>query len=237
MRDMNQGNDEMLGESQPKRVFLSCNYCTKPIVAQLKLPMCTCRPRRSEDASLGEPPCPYSPRAKSCYGSSAPPVLVSSPRSELPMLADAVNGGGVPLVHRKSTMSLGKVPAEQLVKMLAKYTKIVEDQEATGKENHEPYVRRATLLAAVGDYERSRCDARRACQLEPSSAVSYYRLGIAEYELGSYEAAVGAFVAGLEHAPTSVELRDARQAAMNALRTRPHRLAPLQRRQSTSAST
>lgn len=144
---------------------------------------------------------------------------------------NAVNGGLVPAPPTKAESraheALTALAPDKLCAMLAKYTKIVERQISSGKETHEAYVRRATLLAALGEYEQSKHDAHRACELAPTSAVARFRLGVAEYELGNYANAVDAFVAGLQYAPTSIELKDAVTVAMSALRTRPLRLEAL----------
>ncbi|KAJ8602539.1 hypothetical protein CTAYLR_008346 [Chrysophaeum taylorii] len=190
-----------------KRVFLSCGSCTAPITARVRLPACACLHTKEPSS------CPYSPR-------SAPPLIVNSPRSELPVLMAAT--GGFPAPPSKET-----VPEFKVLRLLKKYTDVIERRRILDSPAHEPYVRRATLLAAIGDYDRSRRDAAAAIAIAPTSAVAAFRLGVAEYRLGNFDRALAAFANGLQHAPASKHLNTARDAAIAALRSRPMRHHPL----------
>ena len=73
----------------------------------------------------------------------------------------------------------------------------------------------------------------------PTMAVAHFRVGVAEFELENYEAAVRAFAEGLKASPGSCDLRRARDAALVALRARPGRLEALhaaQRRREREAN-
>lgn len=224
------------------QIYLSDNYTESLSDNKIALPsmgLCNCwRDRGSKTAQC----CHYSPRWRPRYWLATrtplgPEKEVTSPRSELPVLLEAAAGGAARTPSAgdrlrgpasKSRQSIRSLRAPELLALLAKYTDAVERQRLLGREKPETYVRRATLLSAVGEHARARADAARACVLSPTSAVAHYRRGVAEFELGSFEAAVGAFVLGLRFSPASTDLLRAREAAMTSLRARPMRLFALE---------
>ncbi|KAH8047644.1 ion transmembrane transporter [Aureococcus anophagefferens] len=117
---------------------------------------------------------------------------------------------------------------------LATRTPLGPEREVTSPRSELPVLteaaRRRARTQTAGERLRAptprastsaRADASRACELAPTSAVAHYRRGVAEFELGNFEAAVGAFVLGLRSSPASTDLLRAREAAMTSLRARP----------------
>lgn len=225
------------------KIYLSENYTDDLTDNKIALPcmgVCNCwRDRGTQKTQC----CNYSPRWRPRYWLATrtplgPEREVTSPRSELPVLTEAAAGGaartqtagerlrGPESLSRESMRSLG---GDDLRRLLARYTDMAERERLVGSERPETLVRRATLLSAAGEHERARADASRACELAPTSAVAHYRRGVAEFELGNFEAAVGAFVLGLRSSPASTDLLRAREAAMTSLRARPLRLHALSR--------
>ena len=128
---------------------------------------------------------------------------------------------------------------EQLGELLCRYTDAVERDKLLGVERPDILIRRAALLSAAGEHERAKRDAQEAVRLVPTMAVAHFRVGVAEFELENYEAAVRAFAEGLKASPGSCDLRRARDAALVALRARPGRLEALhaaQRRREREAN-
>lgn len=159
-----------------------------PIRPRLNVELCRCGP--SCDVT-----CPYATFER------AP--LVSSPRSELPALQKA----------------LGRIDKDLTVplSLLVRYTDLIERNRVRGQESALPYVRRATIFAAMGDYARSKQDAQAALP----SPVAYYRLGVAEFELGNDQEATAAFLAGLKEAPCNPHLQRGAMLALRRLRKLP----------------
>ena len=152
-------------------------------------------------------------------------VALPRPRSRATPPAARPGGNGADkalLAERALLPAPTTISVEQLLAMLRAYTDVIEQQRRRRRlggeeEAPEPYVRRATLFALMGAWERSRDDALAALALRPSMAVANYRVGCAHLMLRDYDAATSAFATGLRLAPNNVDLANAHTLAVNAL--------------------
>ena len=239
-----------MSEREAIKIYLSENYTEDLTDNKIALPcmgVCNCwRDRGMKKTQC----CNYSPRWRPRYWLATrtplgPEREVTSPRSELPVLTEAAASGATRTVmageRLRGPESMGRESVRDLdggalLRLLARYTDMVERERLLGDERPETLVRRATLLSAAGEHARARADASRACDLAPTSAVAHYRRGVADFEMGNFEAAVGAFVLGLRFSPASTDLLRAREAAMTSLRARPMRLHALSRTEKRAES-
>jgi tetratricopeptide (TPR) repeat protein len=222
--------------------YLSTTYADNDSPVRLPRAACTCW-RNIRDKATCEV-CIHSPRNASRHyvvtrAPFSPDRVDLSPRLERLKLEVAAAGGQArSLVNGERFESEATVVApkgsrladldeDRLGALLARYTDAIERDKLLGFERPEVFVRRAALLSAAGEHERAKRDAQVACRLVPTLAVAHFRLGVAEFELGRYEAAVAAFAEGLKASPGSCDLQRAREAALVALRARPGRLEAL----------
>ena len=225
--------------------------------AVVKLPkaLCTCWRNICEKKLETCEVCCYSPRNASRHyqvlNAPSPERVDLSPRLERLKLEVAAAGGqarskafgdkleaDAGVVAPKGSR-LADLREEQLGELLCRYTDAVERDKLLGVERPDILIRRAALLSAAGEHERAKRDAQEAVRLVPTMAVAHFRVGVAEFELENYEAAVQAFAEGLKASPGSCDLRRARDAALVALRARPGRLEALhaaQRRREREAN-
>ena len=123
-----------------------------------------------------------------------------------------------PASSRPRGHGLADLREEQLGELLCRYTDAVERDKLLGVERPDILIRRAALFSAAGEHERAKRDAQEAVRFVPTMAVAHFRVGVAEFELENYEAAVRAFAEGLKASPGSCDLRSAGRGARGAAR-------------------
>ncbi|KXZ56970.1 hypothetical protein GPECTOR_1g876 [Gonium pectorale] len=88
--------------------------------------------------------------------------------------------------------------------------------------NHVLYSNRSASQASLKNYAAALEDAMKCVELKPDWAKGYSRLGAAHHGLGEYAEAVQAYEKGLEHDPSSEQLRASLEEA-RAAASRPQR--------------
>uniref|UniRef100_A0A7S2GDR4 Uncharacterized protein n=1 Tax=Octactis speculum TaxID=3111310 RepID=A0A7S2GDR4_9STRA len=113
--------------------------------------------------------------------------------------------------------------------LLKKYSRTIDAMIAADVEVPEVFLKRSVIFFSLGSFVESKEDASRALELsdatsEATRALSFYRIGSAEYALGHNQVALEAFIKGAEVSPSCPFIKHAINQVFAATKKgkRPH---------------